>query len=184
VYKRQEEAKGQVTMQIEQGKAQAAAQTAKMQEDSKQAIVQLQETTKKEIAQMQTKSAQDIAAANNETKMALEAMRAELTQVVNDSKLAGEEGKQQMTIMLERMRIVQDMLVRGRDHENAMELAEFDAANAPAPAEGKEPEEKGPDKDAMLIEVLGKLADSIGKPRVRRVKSRDAQGNIAEVEDI
>jgi hypothetical protein len=167
-----EQAKGQVTMQLEQGKAQAQAQIVEMQEQNKTAIVQ-----------MQTESAERIATMNNEARLMVEQLKAELTQGINDAKLSSEEGKRQMTLMLERMRIVQDALMKGRDHQNAMELAEFDAANQPEPEEPEEPEEKGPDKDAMLIEVLGKLAESIGKPRTKRVKSRDAAGNIMEVEE-
>jgi len=167
-----EQTKSQFTMQLEGAKSQAQAQLVDVQEQNKMAIVQ-----------MQTESAERIAAMNNEAKMMVEQLKAELTQGINDAKLSSEQGKQQMTLMLERMRTVQDALMKGRDHQNSMELAEFDAANQPESEESEEPEEKGPDKDAMLIEVLGKLADSIGKPRTKRVKSRDAAGNIMEVEE-
>ena len=168
-----EQAKSQLTMQIEDAKLQA-----------ENARVQMVEDNKKTLADMQIQSAERIAGLNNETKMAVEAMKAELTTAINETKITSEAGKQQMTLMLERMRIVQDALMRSREMSHETELAEFDAANAAEGAEEKEPEEEKPDTNAMLVEVLSKLADSISKPRTKRVKSRDAQGNIQEVEEL
>lgn len=178
-----EEAKGQVQMQIEQGKAQVTQQIEAGKAQAESARVQMVEENKRAIAQMQTESAERIATMNNETKMMVEQLKAELTQGINDAKLSSEEGKQQMTMMLERMRLVQDALMQNKQLGHDKQLAAFDAANSEGGEDGEEPEEK-PDTEKMLVEVLGKLAESISKPRVRRVKSRDANGNIAEVEDV
>jgi hypothetical protein len=50
--------------------------------------------------------------------------------------------------------------------------------------EDEEPKEEKPDTQALMVEVLTKLVETMDRPKRRRVVARDKDGNIAEVEEV
>jgi hypothetical protein len=180
-----EQAKGQLTMQIEQGKAQTAQQIAQGKAQADAQTTELVERNKAAIAQMQIESAERIAGMNNETKIAIESLKAELTQTIDSSNTDRETSKQQMQIMLERMAMVNDAILQSnagqQRKEELQETQAHERAESDKEIEAQEPAEPKEDKLALILE---KLTEAITKPKTRRVKSRDAKGNIMEVEEI
>lgn len=157
--------------------AQAQADAAKAQQDM--AMQQHSDQVKLQIADMQAKSAERIATQNNETKLMVEQLKAELTQLVASTKAEGEQAKLEMQAMLERLRMGQEAMAQMLDQQHQAGMAEKESA-----AEEKaEPDEAGESKPDLAA-AIAKLSEALSKPKVRRVKSRDANGNIHEVEEI
>jgi hypothetical protein len=195
--KAKEEAKGQVQMQIEQGKAQINQSIAAAKQQSDDARAKYIEDNKIAMAKMQTESAERIASMNNDTKVMIAEMQAQLTQAMDAATQAGEQGKAQMDMMIERMRMVHEAMLNNVTMEN--DAAEADAARqheageagldresaAEDAAEGEDTAAAAkPDSNAQFVKVLEQLAEAINRPKIKRVKSRDAKGNIQEVEEI
>jgi hypothetical protein len=184
-----DQAKAQADGQIAQVKAQADLQKTQLLEQGRQQSDQL----KVQLAQMQIASAERIAAQNNETKLMVEQLKAELTKMVADTQAEGESAKLEMQAMLERLRVGQEAMGQMLDQHHQIQMADKQAAQASAQADKESAKEDKAEKgkeepaDTMhkeLASVLAKLSDSISKPKVRRVKSRDKNGNIQEVEEI
>jgi hypothetical protein len=163
--------------------AQVDLQKTQMSEETKRNS----DNIRMQIAQLQTESAERIAQTNNETKVMLEVMQAQLEAKLADAAGEQQQRSQEFEMILEKMRLAQEATAKLLDIEDSSADREAAAATAAAeaeePEETKEPEEEKPDTQAMLVEVLGKLAEAINKPKRRRVTSRDRDGNIAEIEE-
>jgi hypothetical protein len=171
----------------ESAKAQAEVQKAEIAEQGRQASDQL----KLAVAKLQTESSERIAQMNNETKTAIELMKQQFDQGMAEMEGQQEETRQQLDVMLERMRMAQEAVSKMFDQENANAERELQAEQSDMDRESEieEPEDdektaKNEAAQAMLIEVLGKLAAAIEKPKKRRVTARDKDGNIQEVEEL
>jgi hypothetical protein len=184
-----DQAKAQADGQIAQVKAQADLQKTQLLEQGRQQSDQL----KVQLAQMQIDSAERIATQNNETKMLVEQLKAELTKMVTDAQSEGDAAKLEMQAMLERLRVGQEAMGQMLDQHHQIQMADKQAAQASAQADKetakedkaeKGKEEPADNMHAELAAALAKLSESISKPKIRRVKSRDKNGNIQEVEEV
>ena len=172
---------------------------AKAAEESKLAIAQMQQQSKKDsdaLALQMNKdkieSQERIAQWNNSTKVLIEKMQQQMEEMNSAMTADREQRSNEMKDMLERAKMAQgaiEMLMQHhaaqqeaeaqRQHESAEAASQREADEAAA--EGAEPEEQKPDTQAMLVEAIQKLSESIGKPRVKRVTKRSSTGDIEEV---
>lgn len=134
-------------------------------------------------------SQERIAQWNNSTKILLEKMQEQVEQMNASMTEDRETRNMEMKDMLERAKMAQgaiEMLMQHhaqqqesaaqRDHEatEAANQREAEEAAAAADAPAK------PDPQALLVEAIAKLSESIGKPRVKKVTKRNPKTNDIE----
>jgi len=168
----------------EAAKAQVDLQKAQLAEQGKQHSDML----RVEIAKLQTASAERIAEMNNETKTTLELMKMQLEAKLSEISDVREEKNKELDMIMERMKLTQDAVNKMFDQETADKDRELQASqigvDLAVEQEDEEPKEEKPDTQALMVEVLTKLVETMDRPKRRRVVARDKDGNIAEVEEV
>ena len=146
------------------------------------------EESKVAIAKLNTESAERIATMNNDAKVMIAEMQAQLTQAMDTAKQQGEDGRAQMQMMIERMRMVHEAMLQNVNNEHAASESEEGRAHEMATADAAEDKAEGEaeksDTNAQFVKVLEQLAEAINRPKRKRVTARDDKGNIQEVEEI